>query len=317
MELDREIVTTEEAAKMLNVKKTTVLKYVKDGELSPVYKNHYIDKTKLFYKDDIEKLQKELAKPGLTTSEAGNMLGVHSGTILQYIQQGQLKAERKEYRGKVFNFISFEELERFKSVYEEMKKSEGKEFFDKKTKFAWFQEFQDQHGKVGHFLLLDEKGQPYLHTSDGHYIDYKDIKKSGYVPHKTIPNPGYINKKGFAKFEFKLSETFYSIMNYFYQYLGPKNLKVFLLDKDMIAVEVKPILIKENLTSDQYRLLDNSLTEGTLTVRLDGYYIDSDLEIIQVAAPSRIKEKVKEDAEREGLTMEEFVLKILKEKYEK
>ncbi|MEK3992745.1 helix-turn-helix domain-containing protein [Robertmurraya sp. FSL R5-0851] len=317
MDLEREIVTTEEAAKMLDVKKTTILKYVKDGELTPVYKNHYIDKTKLFYKDDIEKLQKALAKPGLTTSEAGKMLGVHSGTILQYIQQGQLKAERKEYRGKIFNFISFEELERFKSVYEEMKKSEGKEFYDKKTKFAWFQEFQDQNGTTKNFLLLDEHGQPYLATENGQQIAYKDIKKSGYEPFRIIPNPGYINKKGFAKFEFTVTETFCTIMNYFYQYLGTKNLKVFLVDNQKVTIEVKPILIKEELTAEEFQLLEESVVEGSVTKRLDGFYIDSDLEIIQIAAPSHLKEKVREDAEREGVTMEEFVLKILKEKYDK
>lgn len=317
MEFEREIVTTEEAAKMLDVKKTTILKYAKDGDLTPVYKNHYIDRTKLFYKDDIEKLQKQLVKPGLTTSEAGNMLGVHSGTILQYIQLGQLKAERKEYRGKIFNFIPFEELERFKSVYEEMKKSEGKEFYDKKTKYAWFQEFQDHSGNHSHFIKLDENGQPYLHTADEQKIPYKAIKNSGYEPFRTIPNPGYINKKGFARFEFTVTETFCSIMNTFYQYLGPKNIKVFLVDNQQVAVEVKPILIKEELASEELQLLEESVVEGSVTKRLDGFYIDSDLEIIQIAAPSRLKEKVREDAEREGLTMEEFVLKIIKEKYDK
>lgn len=317
MELEREIVTTEVAAKMLNVKKTTILKYVKDGELSPVYKNHYIDKTKLFYKDDIEELQKQLAKPGLTTSEAGKMLGVHSGTILQYIQQGQLKAERKEYRGKVFNFISFEELERFKSAYEMMKKSEGKDFYDKKTKYAWFQEFKDKNGNTNHFLLLDDNALPYLQNSEGEHIAYNDIQKSGYEPFRAVPNPGYINKKGYAKFEFTVSETFCRIMNRLYHYLGPKNIKVFLESEQSVVVEVKPILIKEELSSEEFQLLDAAVIDGSITKRLDGFYIDSDLEIIQVAVPSRIKEMVKLEAERENLTMEELVLKILKEKYEK
>lgn len=53
-EVQRKIIKTSEAAEILQVKVSTVHKYVKEGKLKPVYEDDWqIDTTKLFYEDDI------------------------------------------------------------------------------------------------------------------------------------------------------------------------------------------------------------------------------------------------------------------------
>ncbi|UQX57116.1 helix-turn-helix domain-containing protein (plasmid) [Cytobacillus pseudoceanisediminis] len=317
MDKEREMITTNEAAEILKVKPSTIHKYVKQGELKPVYEdNWHIDNTKLFYNEDVEELKKKKGKPGITTGEASKLLGLHTATIFQYIQQGLLAAEKKLYKGREFYFITPEELERFKSFYEEQKRNEGKDFYDKDTNYAWYQEFLSPEGKDSNFLLLNEELQPYLHSQNGEQIPYEEIEKAGYKPVKKIPDIGYKTQKGFAKFQFTESPEFYRTMGIFYSILGPKNIKVFIDKENKITVEVKPILIKEDIPGYIFSLLEESIIEGDITKRLEGLFIDSDLEVLAIAIPSKLKRKIKEEAAISKYTIEELVISILNEKYD-
>ncbi len=316
MDKEREMITTNEAAEILNVKPSTIHKYVKQGELKPVYEdNWHIDNTKLFYKEDVEELKQKKGKPGITTGEASKLLGLHTATIFQYIQQGLLAAEKKLYKGREFYFIAPEELERFKSFYEEQKRNEGKDFYDKDKNYAWYQEFLSPEGKDSNFLLLNEELQPYLQSQNGEKIPYEEIEKAGYKPVKKIPDIGYKTQKGFAKFQFTESQEFYRTMGLFYSTLGPKNIKVFLDKENKITVEVKPILIKDDIPGYIFSLLEESLIEGDISKRLEGVFIDSDLEVLAIAIPSELKRKIKGDAVRTKKTIEELVISILRDKY--
>ncbi|MCM3708671.1 helix-turn-helix domain-containing protein [Cytobacillus firmus] len=316
MDKEREMITTNEAAEILKVKPSTIHKYVKQGELKPVYEdNWHIDNTKLFYKEDVLELSKKKGKPGITTGEASKLLGLHTATIFQYIQQGLLAADKKLYKGREFYFISPEELERFKSFYEEQKRNEGKDFYDKDTNYAWYQEFLSPEGKDSNFLLLNEDRQPYLQTQNGEHIPYKEIEKAGYKPVKKISDIGYKTQKGFAKFSFMESQEFYRTMGLFYSKLGPKNIKVFLDKKNKITVEVKPILIKDDIPDYIFSLLEESIIEGAISKRLEGVFIDSDMDVLSIAIPSKLKRKIKEDAAKSKSTIEELVISILEEKY--
>ncbi|MDE3841068.1 hypothetical protein C0966_17545 (plasmid) [Bacillus methanolicus] len=311
---DKEILTTKEAACELDVKPSTIHKYVKEGKIKPVYDDSWhIDGTYLFYTKDVLMLKKELVKPGITTGEAAEMLGLHHTTISQYIQKGLLRAEKKPYRGRDIYFIEPEEIERFKSNYESKKKRKRKEFYNKETGFAWFQSFIDPQGNKNNRILLGEDGEPFLRTYDNRQIPVEFIKLEGFQPINPIPDIDYIHKRGYAKFRFTENDTFYQIIELFYQNLGPKNMKLTIAEDLSIIVEVKPILIKDNY--NVFEELEKSLVEGSVTQRLDGIYIDSDLEIITIAAPSQLKKLIKEDADKLNINMEDLVLKILKEKY--
>lgn len=316
-EEQNKLLSTKEAAELLEVKPSTIHRYVREKKIKPVYDSNWqIDATKLFYKEDIDRLKKELVKPGITTGEAAELLGLHIATISQYIQKGILKAEKKPFKGREIYFITADELENFKSNYELNKKKEQKEFFDKDTGFAWFQSFKDKNENNGHRILLDESNEPYLFTTDGRKIELNRIAEEGFVPISPISDIDYIHKRGYAKFEFQKSNTFYNIAELFYRYLGPKNLKININEDNSVHVEIKPILINEILNDEWIQELNESVIEGSIIQRLDGVYIDSDVESITVAIPSELKAQIKNEAEQSNRTMEEVVLQILKEKYE-
>ncbi|WP_242021140.1 hypothetical protein [Cytobacillus oceanisediminis] len=105
-------------------------------------------------------------------------------------------------------------------------------------------------------------------------------------------------------------------MGLFYSKLGPKNIKVFLGKENKITVEVKPILIKEDIPGYIFALLEESIIEGDISKRLEGVYIDSDLEVLAIAIPSKLKKKIREDAAKTKNTIEDLVISILKEKYD-
>ncbi|RHW36061.1 helix-turn-helix domain-containing protein [Neobacillus notoginsengisoli] len=310
------IISTNDAAELLNVKPSTIHRYVKQGKLKPVYEeNWHIDTTKLFYKEDILSLKKQLTKPGITTGEAAELLGVHLTTIALYIKQGDLKAEKKLYRGREINFISPEELERFKSEHIESRKKRRKEFYDKETGFAWFQSFKDRKGNTNNRILLDDNEQPYLATGDGKRIALNQIHKKGYKPVTPILDKPYKTKRGFAKFSFKEDELFYQVIEFFYKHLGPKNMKV-KKKQGNILVDVKPDFIPEILDEKIYNFLSESITSGEAIKRLDGILINSNLEIISVAAPSELKQRIKDEAEERRISMEDLVIEILNNYYD-
>jgi excisionase family DNA binding protein len=313
---EKETLTTKEAAELLKVQPSTIHKYVKDGKLEPVYvTNWQIDATKLFFKEDIEKLKQEFSKPGITTGEAAELLGIHHTTISQYIQKGLIKAEKKPYKGRDIYFIEPEEIENFKSTHEFKRKKEQKEFFDKETGFAWFQSFTDVHGNQNNRILLDGEGEALLVRDNGKKITLNNIVAAGYSPVVSIPDIDYISKRGYAKFIFNQTDLFYSIIELFYLHLGPKNMKVSLQEDRTLKVEIKPIYIKSQLPNEILQELRISLLEGSISNRLDGIVINSDLETITVAVPSELKELIRKEAEVTQRTIEEVVLSVLKDKF--
>lgn len=312
---NREMISTSEAAEILEVKPSTIHKYVKEGKLKPVYEDSWhIDTHKLFFKEDIESLKNKLAKPGITTGEAAELLGVHPTTVSLYINQGELKAEKKKYRGREIYFISPEELERFKSEYVEIKKRDRKGFYDKETGYAWYQTFLDRDGNADNRIIVDEDDQAFLATGNGEIIPYNEIEKKGFEPVNPIEDIPYISKRGFAKFIFDENALFYHAIELFYKYLGPKNMKVNKYQGKVI-VEVKPILIPEIPPEDVFEEIYGAVNQGDVIKRFDGIYIHSDLEILSVAAPSILKQKIKEEADTRRITIEELVTEILMKHY--
>lgn len=312
---NREIIKTNDAAEILKVKPSTIHKYVKEGKLKPVYEsNWHIDTSKMFYLDEVYALKQSLDKPGITTGQAAKFLGLKQVTVFQYIQKGILKASKKKYRGREIFFIEPEDLEQFKSNYEERKKQDHKEFYDRKTGYAWFQQFKDTTGKQVGRILLDETGEPALYINEVK-IPYEDIETKGFKPARPIKEIDYKTRKGIAKFRFVESHETFEAIELFYHYLGPKNMRVANKGDRQIEVEIKPVLIEEDIPESIYHLLDESIVEGSIEKRLKGIFIDSDVEVLAVPVPIKLKNLIREDAKKSESTIEDLVVMILKERY--
>lgn len=314
----KKIIPTKEAAKILNVKTSTIHKYVRENVLKPVYEDDWqIDTSKLFYKDDILELKKKFEKPGLTTSQAAKLLGLHPTSVSLYIQKGLIKAEKKPYKGREIYFIQPEDLELFKSSYVEKKKWESKDFYNKKKDLAWFQPFtHSTTNEYGRILFKEDKETPILVTNFGQNIPINKIKEKGFTPLYSIPDINYINKKGYAKFKLDYKETphclEYEIIDLFYTQLGPKNMKLNMLE-NTIHIEVKPIRLTTPDIDKIFAVLNTYIIEGKILKRHDGIFIDSDIDTVTFSLPIELKKTLKEEAGH--LTLEEYVLKIVKNRH--
>jgi hypothetical protein len=85
----------------------------------------------------------------------------------------------------------------------------------------------------------------------------------------------------------------------------------------MFGVSRKPISVLLPYFKSEHRdeidLLKNSLVEGKMIFRPNGVFLDSDLVSFVAYGSTQLKDQVKEYAELEGLTQEEFIIQSLKE----
>lgn len=314
---ERKEITSREAAELLDVKITTIQKYVRENKLTPSNEGSWhIDNRKYFYEDEVIQLKKELAKPGYTTGEVAKKMKLHAVTVSQYVSKGLLKAEKHIYRGRELSFISPEEYERFSNEYLEKKRAERKEFYDKELGIAWFQSFSNSHGVIGRILL--EKNNPVLVTSRGSKIDITELKSNGFSPRTNIVDHGYSSKKGYASFEFPYDEDInspiYDFIEICYEQLGPKNMKISAVADTSVTLEIKPHLFPwETCSKDTLDLISSFITEGSATQSRNGLFIDSDHEIFTFSAPSSLKKQVKVLSEKRKVTMEELLSEIVSE----
>jgi len=311
---ERKEITSREAAELLDVKITTIQKYVREKRLVPSNEaSWHIDNRKYFYEDDILKLKKELAKPGYTTGEIAKKLNLHAVTVSQYVSKGLLKAEKHIYRGREISFVSPEEYERFSNEYQKRKRSEKKEYYDKDTGIAWFQSFIKNDGTFGR-ILIDEN-RPILVTSEGSRVAINEIESCGFTPRISLEDHSYSSKKGYARFEFQYREDInnpiYDFIERCYKHLGFKNIKLG-LEESSIILEIKPYLFSyDTIPQGIEKHLELYIKEGNITPSRNGLFVDSDYEILTFAAPSSLKKEIKKVSEEKNISMEELLIELV------
>lgn len=299
--------TIKEAAELLQVNPATIYKYIREGKLCPALKGT----EKVLCQKELEHIKVQLEKPGMTTGEAAKFLGIHQTSVNHLIKVGILKAEKRVYRGKDMYFIDPCLLDEYKRKYLQKNGRGKKKYIDKDTGYVLFQQFTNSEGNNDNRILLDKKGKMYLHTYKHEQIPLKKIENLGYSNNTVFADTGYITKRGYARFIFPdVNQNLLSVIDLFYKHLGIKNMNIYVDEQD-IYVEVKPIFIKEQIPFDLYSYLESHLVIGRLKDALDGFLIESNVEIINAAVPYEIKEKLKDIAKKSNKTMDEIVVNIL------
>lgn len=314
--------TTEDIANLLGVTEKTVYNYIKQNKIVPFNKDtwHW-DGQYYFYKEDIDIDSLLEKKPGNTTGEVAELLEVSQTTVLKYIKNGQLKASLHFYKGREMYFIDEEEVNRFIESYSRQKRYEKKTFYSKEHGYCLFQLFFNSRlNKIARITEINNKGIKVL-VEDGRYLGLQELLLEGFSPSYLIKEGKYNTKKGYAKFRFtkprQIKSTTYKIIDLFYQTAGPLNIRLF-EEEDMIEIEIKPTLVEVDRKEymDEINMLQQSLINGNVSVVHNGVLIDSDLEVLQMYIPSDLKDVIKKRAERENLTMDELLAKVVRKEFE-
>ncbi|MCM3619816.1 helix-turn-helix domain-containing protein [Sutcliffiella horikoshii] len=308
---EKNFLTTAEVAERLNVTPNTIYKYVREKKLVPLYDHKWrMRRTKVFAVEEVEKLEKKFMKPGLTTGEVADKLGIHITTINAYIHDNVLKAEKQLYRGREIYFIAPEEVERWQREHHVVadQKVDRKDFYIKDKGLLLFQLFVNKYTHE-HARLMTIKGSTgKIITENGEEYSLEVGTSRGFEPYQIIDNKEYNTKRGYVKFKFprphSIKSDVYAAIELVYIATGPQNIR-YNIDAQYIEMEVKPVLIK----SKDKQLLDlfqKHLLEGKILIQQDGFYIDSDLETLIITVPSQLKEYIRKRAKKENKSMEQL-----------
>lgn len=305
-------ITTKEVARRLNKSISTIYRYVNEKKIRPVYEDKWqIDSSLLFREEDVERLIKEQQnKPGYTTGEVAAKLSKHPSTVAMYIKTGKLKTEKREYKGRIINFISEEELRRIQAAIEE-KGTGYLDIFDKRYNVYLYQSFNDSKGKTARITSIGDPGVAVL--EDGSKMNIEQLYQLGYLPIHNFKPKSYITKKGYVHFKF--SEPIHSIhLNVIESLIlnvGPKNVKI-RREESGLGVFIKPALISINHNAYlSLELLNNHLISGSMAQRHDGILLQTNYTQVLSQVQKEVKQELKYRAHSNGMTLDDYIEKIL------
>lgn len=311
----RDYVTTQEVAEILGKSLPTVYKYIKDKKINPIYDHKWrMRRTKLFDKQEIEQFKESITKPGITTFKASKEYDIPYHVLMKYIHESKLPAIKRSFQGKVQYFLQEDDIKQFLESKEWLQYKKKNINLLTNDKYFLFQSFYNEESQD--FGRIMEMGQdPKISTKNNKTISLNDALYSGYSPKHLAIKKEHINRKGYAKFKFvrpyDLQSIVYQIIEKFFVFLGPSNIKME-LDKDNILMEVKPTLITV-FTEEEKNYLMKALISGEIFEDIEGIYIDTDLEPMTIYFSSEMKNFIKIKAANENSTMEDLVLNALKE----
>lgn len=310
-----ELLSTKEVAKKLGVTVTTVYNYVKNKKLTPVYDDWTVDETMLFYESDVERLLNQ--RPiGYTTSQVAKRLGVHQTTISKQIKEGKIPAEKIRYRGRMTYFVQEETLKKLEQKY--LSDKEKSFFYHPKWGYYLFQSFVNEHTKEKARVIELNKDSGFLITDSGKKVAFEHVKEQGFIPLEYFPEKKFINKPGYVHFRFEipasLHSSIYEVIELFYRSVGHKNMKVYVSD-GFIDIHIKPFLLHKN--EEYFVLLEEHLISGSVKQRHNGILLDSGMERITIYPTTAQKKKIKTLADKQNMTLNEFILKIVNDYIEK
>lgn len=319
---EKEPLKTNEVSNLLGVSEKTIYNYVKSGKLKPInYEQWQIEGTYYFSNEDIQKLMEDRKKPGFTTVEAAEILGISPTTVFRYVKDKKLPAIQEVYNGRSVYFINEEDLEEFNISKIQHYNRRKKEFYSKKEGIALFQLFI-REGTKEEARIISLTGKEYkVMTEDGEVLSLSELTNRGYKPKYEFANQKVNTRKGYVTFEFKkrneISSAVYRVLDLFYQYIGPVNMRIQLGENDSIKIEVKPTLlpIDKNLYFDEIEVIKHNIIEGKILYRLKGVMIDTNLEGILIHLPTALKSRIKKRATTEEKSMEEVIVDVLEKEF--
>lgn len=312
----REKLNTKEAAKKLNIAESTLHKYVKDELIKPVYDDWKQDGSRLFYVDDIERLAESIKKPkGITISELAKKLGKTKTYIQKHIKLGNLSAEKIVYRGKQTFLIDSVEAKKF---IEKVSVGSGSRHFiniDGKDYFL-YQLLENRVTNNTARVIDIEIGK--VLTDCNEVKDLEAILNEGFYPKVYIEKGRGFTTKKVVTFTFPFPQNFddkiYNIIDWLYAHINGSNITIN-IKEEKILVTIKPIIISTQINNcqEEINFMKKFITEGSISVRDEKIILSSEWDGISFYLRHFEKEKLKKNAKKKGISMEQLCEDLIRE----
>ncbi|MBG9753058.1 MerR family transcriptional regulator [Bacillus thuringiensis] len=316
----REKLNTKEAAKQLNIAESTLHKYVKDELIKPVYDDWKQDGSRLFYVDDIERLAEAIKKPkGITISELAKMVGKTKSYIQKHIKLGNLSAEKIVYRGKQTFLIDSVEAKKF--IEKVSVGSGSKHFINIDGKDYFLYQLLENRVTNNTARIIDIEIGKVL-TDCNEVKDLEAILNEGFYPKVYIEKGRGFTTKKVVTFTFPLPQNFddkvYNLIDWLYAYINGSNLTIN-IKEEKIIITIKPIIISAQINNCQEEIsfMKKFITEGSISVRDEKIILSSEWDGISFYLRHFEKEKLKKNARKKGISMEQLCEDLIRESLSK
>ncbi|MDP9578347.1 UNVERIFIED_ORG: hypothetical protein J2X74_004207 [Bacillus sp. 1751] len=163
----------------------------------------------------------------------------------------------------------------------------------------------NKHDEKEEFARITSVEDPVMAITEKHEeLTLEELLHQGFEAAYEIESKKTITKEGYATFAFKQTayakSHLYKLMDLFYQYLSPTNMRIMLQEeKEQFLIEIKPVLLTES-SHELAELLESVLVSGKINKRSRGIYIDSDLEVVRVKMTGTLKKELQQKAKELG-----------------
>lgn len=309
--------TTREVATHLNVTETTIYSYIQQGKIIPFNLEDWkIDGEYRFDLEELERVKKATAPPGLTTKQVAAILNVSRSTVTTYIKEAKIPATLQVYKGRERYFIDEEKLEGVKGDLEKEKLQKNTSIYNKILGVALFQLLKKETEEKTEYARVMELVDGKAMIENGEKVVLEE--DSGYKKVYDVTKPKYIQRKGYVTFEFpkpaQVQSSIFKLIDELYKHVGHKNMKMTVTEKTII-VQVKSVLLPftKNTHIDFIDLLKAHIKEGEVKVRRDDVFLETRMEWVQTYVDKVIKERLQEIAKGQDVTIDELVAKLLED----
>lgn len=316
--------TTNEAAEFLDVTTNTIYQYIKQDILRPSNLEEFkYSREYKFTQEELERVQSLFKKPGLTTTEVGKLLNVKPHTVFTYIKEGKLPAVQKEYKGRMIYFIKEEDAAHFQQSLQQKQKVSRQSFYVKPYSVALYQLFTHEESHKKARIVELSKKEAIVQFDDGNIetVPLQSFTEQMFQPVYAVRKEK-LHRKGKITFKFPKPRNIHAVSYYlidlFFQQVGFPNMMI-IEKNEMVLIEVKPLVLElsqeqsDVLDLMKQSLVDGELIEGPAYVRLISPMVPLHIKEI----PRTLKDQIKEKAKKEQTSMEQAVIRILKDYFSK
>ncbi|MFL0364589.1 MULTISPECIES: helix-turn-helix domain-containing protein [Pseudobacillus] len=312
--------TIEEAATILNKSKSTIYKYIKEGKLTLLT---YWEKRgmRLLSKKDVENLAKEQKdeKLGWTTAETAQFLGLSRSTIQHFIHEGQLPAIKGKMQGKDAYYIKEEDVRIFGKKHERYIRREyikRRPFYDREHNIALYQRFSSPSINEARLIWDKKKKWQFMILPTREILSFHEgIYRHLLTPDYALTYGEQIGHPGLATATLPLDHPLtFQWIDIIYQQSDLANIyfEFDAVSPTMLTIKLKNTVF-ENVSLQLSSFLKERIEEGRIEVTGKQVLIESGMDLMTIQLPSKLKEKIRQKAEKEKTNMQKVVLNILDE----
>ncbi|SDJ10868.1 helix-turn-helix domain-containing protein [Alteribacillus bidgolensis] len=320
--MEKSYYVSKDLAELLDVTEATIYKYIRDGKVVPYNKSTWtIDGEYRFSEEETLKLiDAQEEKPGLSTKDVADRLGITAYTVSRHIKNGVLPAKRKKYKGLERYFVSEED---FKTYALKVQSKKQEKLYDEELGFYLFQPLYNQHGDLAARVVNLE--EPLIQSINGEYFSIEEAKELSYEgERKKLFEGKKVRKPGFVIFSFPTTDnihsSFYIFMDYIMNQVGLHNVVV-KQNSSTITFSVRSYDLTISKETEQLHIeieemINNYMIQGSFIQREKSIYLNSETDTIQAYIKTATKEKLKKEAIKVGVSMNEYVGNVLDRLYQ-